>query len=292
MKSEVTFWLRKLGHGYIWKRIFYERLTEPLHLNLISLFVALFGGFRSKAAFDLIVRHHNAYAILNCADQARALRLETVTLIEFGVAAGAGLLNLCRVAERVTRETGVKFRIVGFDTGKGMPAPRSYRDHPELYQEGDFPMDAERLRRALPGNAELVLGDIADNVDAFVARLDPSAPIGYLCIDVDFYHSAKDSLRVLRGAPTLYLPRTLVYLDDVEDESHNSYCGELLAVREFNEENELRKIELHRFLRGYRIFRNARWIDHMMTCHVLDHPVRNAGHGKRAPGVLANPYLN
>jgi hypothetical protein len=50
---------------------------------------------------------------------------------EFGVANGAGLLNMCEIAARVTRETGVGFRIVGFDAGTGLPQPIDYRDHPE-----------------------------------------------------------------------------------------------------------------------------------------------------------------
>jgi len=39
-------------------RIFRERLTEPLHLNLASLLVAVFGGVRSRIAFDLVQRLH------------------------------------------------------------------------------------------------------------------------------------------------------------------------------------------------------------------------------------------
>src|SRR5689334_17227289 len=97
---EMNF-LKKLGRSYIWKRIFYERFTEPLHLNVLALFVALFGSFRLKVSYDLIVRHHHAFSILKCADQAKRLRIETVTLIEFGVAAGAGLVNMAKVAERV-----------------------------------------------------------------------------------------------------------------------------------------------------------------------------------------------
>ena len=287
----ASFLLRKLAHPYIWKRIFYERLTEPLHLNLLAIPVALFGGLRSRINFDLVLRHHSAYAILRCADIARELGLREVTLIEFGVAAGAGLLNMCEIGRKVTRSTGIEFRIVGFDTGKGMPPPQSYRDHPELYQEGDYPMDQEALRRALPANAELILGDIDSNVAGFLKRVPATAPIGYVVVDVDFYHSTRDSLRVLLGAPEQYLPRTFVYLDDLEDESHNRWCGELLAIEEFNNQNAMRKIERHHFLRSYRIFRNARWIDHMMICHVLDHSTRNALTGKASAAVLSNPYL-
>ena len=39
-------------------RIFRERLTEPLHLNLASLLVAVFGRARSRIAFDLVQRLH------------------------------------------------------------------------------------------------------------------------------------------------------------------------------------------------------------------------------------------
>src|SRR5690606_30770495 len=112
--------LKKLRNRYIWERIFYERVTEPLHLNLMSLGVAAFGSFRAKVAFDLILRQQHAYAILACADLAREMDIHEVSLVEFGVAAGAGMLNICELAKRVTRETGVRFRIFGFDTGKGM----------------------------------------------------------------------------------------------------------------------------------------------------------------------------
>ena len=36
-----------LGRKDIWRRIAVERLTEPLHLNVIAAFVAIFGGHRT-----------------------------------------------------------------------------------------------------------------------------------------------------------------------------------------------------------------------------------------------------
>src|ERR1039457_5891009 len=125
--------LRKLSQPRIMRRVFIERLTEPLHLNFLALWVAAFGSFRQRVNFDLILRQHNAFAILSAADRARALRLNKITVIEFGVAAGAGLLNMCRIAGRVTKATGVEIQVIGFDTGSGMPPARGYRDHPDLY---------------------------------------------------------------------------------------------------------------------------------------------------------------
>jgi hypothetical protein len=69
--------------------------------------VSLFGSYRAKIDFDLILRQHNAYGILRAADEARKLGLQSVTLIEFGVAAGAGLINMCKIAEKVSSITGI-----------------------------------------------------------------------------------------------------------------------------------------------------------------------------------------
>ena len=94
--------LKKLKNKYIWERIFVERLTEPLHLNLVSLFIFLFGSFRSKVAFDLIIRNQHAYCLLKAADLAKAKGVMRLAVIEFGVAAGTGLMNLAKIASRVT----------------------------------------------------------------------------------------------------------------------------------------------------------------------------------------------
>lgn len=288
----MSFLLRKLASGRIWKRILHERGTEPLHLNALSLLVALFGGFRSRVAWDLVLRHHHAYGILRCADLARGLGLREVTLVELGVSNGAGLLNICELAERVRAETGVNFRIAGFDTGRGMPPPTSYKDHPELYREGDFPMNHDALAARLPANASLFIGDVAATVPRFLEQVSAACPIGFVSLDVDYYSSSKAALQLLAGPAAHYLPRVLVYVDDIEDEYHNSFCGELLALSEFNAEHELRKIEPFRFLRLNRIFRNAKWIDHIFVCHVLDHPLRQGARVRRDHAVvLDNPYL-
>ena len=129
------FW-RKLSESRIWKRIYVERLGEPLVYNLASLFVMMFGSVRQKIDYDCIPRNAYAYCILAAADHAKSYGIDRVTIMEFGVAAGGGLLNMCWIAERVARETGVKFDIVGFDTGQGMPPPIDYRDHPEKISPG------------------------------------------------------------------------------------------------------------------------------------------------------------
>jgi hypothetical protein len=275
----------------ICRRIFYERLTEPLHLNALSAFVALFGSFRQKVAYDLVLRHCHAFALLKTADWAKAYGLSAVSVIEFGVAAGSGLMNISILAQKVSSLTNVDIQVYGFDTGKGMPPHRDYRDHPDFYREGDFPSDLTALKTALPPNAHLVLGDLATTAPQFVKdTLTEKAPLGYISVDVDYYSSTVDALKIFDGPPQFYLPLVNVYLDDIHFEGHNPFAGELLAVNEFNEQHQLRKICRYDFLECSRIFRKAAWLKHMFTLHVMDHPSRQTA-GNRSPFHLANPYL-
>ena len=163
--------LRRLFQRDKLQRVFVERQTEPLHLNVLAAFVWLFGSFRMKVAFDLVARQQYAFSILHAAERAKEFGKKGVTIVEFGVASGAGLLNMCKIAENASKSTGVEFRVFGFDTGTGLPPPHNYRDYPEAYREGDFPMDVDRLRAALPSFATLVIGDIEDTVPIFLDNL-------------------------------------------------------------------------------------------------------------------------
>lgn len=289
-QSMSLVFLKRLSNKHTWKRLLYERLSEPLHLNLMSLFVLIFGNLRLKIDFDLIIRQHHAYALLDAADQAKRLGYKQISVFEFGVAAGAGLLNLQGIANKITAFTGVSIRIFGFDTGSGMPPPVSYKDHPELYQAGDFPMNSMELSEKLDGQTRLILGPIVESINNL--NIDFSdAPIAFISLDVDYFSSSVDALKLLEYGASNYLPRVIIYLDDVEELSHNSFCGEEGAVREFTRQHPNRPIERHVFCRGHRLFKNARWIDHMYQCHILDHPIRNNLTPNRDKVVLNNPYL-
>ncbi len=283
--------LNKLRKGRVWRKIGQERLTEPVTLNLASLFVWGFGSYRQKVTWDLVVRQPYAYGVLKAADLAKAQGCDTVTLIEFGVASGFGLVNMARIAERVTRETGVRCEIHGFDTGAGMPPPVDFRDHPDLYQDGDFAADVVGLREVLPANVTLHIGELRDTVPAFVERLTPAAPVGFVALDVDYYSSTVDALEVFSGSASGLLPRVVVYVDDIALEAHNSAAGETLAIAEFNAANPLRRLEFHRFFEDSRIFRRAQWVRQMMFLHVMDHPARQVGAASHVKRYVENPYL-
>ena len=282
---------RKLKHKYIWKRLFIERFTEPLHLNFISFFIWLFGSYRSKIDFDLIIRQQHAYGLLSAADRALKLGLNSVSVIEFGVASGAGLINIQRIASKLQKRMGVEFNIYGFDNITGMPTHKDYRDHPDLYKEGDFKMDYESLEKKLTSNVRIIKGDIKSNIKQFLQSLSPESPIGFVSLDVDYYSSSVDALTVFDDDSSKYLDIVYLYVDDIHKEEHNSLCGELLAIKEFNERHDKMVIEKHPFLESNRIFKRANWIKHMYFLHVLNHKHRNIIHEHESQG-LENPYLN
>ena len=164
--------------------------------------------------------------------------------------------------------------MLGFDTGSGLPPVQGFREHPEIWSEGDFPMvSRDGLVQRTRGRAEVVLGDIADTVDAFIDSLTPSPPLGIASIDVDIYSGARSALRSLLGPSEKLLPAVSLYFDDVGFFFANEGCGELAAIRELNDHNELRKIRPDRSL----IARTppAPWHAHMYVCHALDHPARS-----------------
>jgi len=283
-------WFRERDYG----RLLSGRFTEPLHVNLAAAIAKVFGSYRTKVAFDLIVRPAYAFGMLKAADLASAAGIEKITVIEFGVAAGAGLLAMCRIAEETTRCTGVQFDIVGFDGGTGLPPPADYRDHPDLWIAGDYPMpNRDALLNALPANARIVFGPVAETVPRFVESFSAECPIGFVAMDVDYYSSARECLKVFEHAdPNRYLHLTVIYFDDVMEETSNSWCGELLAINEFNDAHDRRKIELNRPLRSQRILKNASWPDKIYLLHVLDHPTMQPNHSKRSSIIqLGNPQL-
>jgi hypothetical protein len=285
---------RKLAEPRIWRRIYVERLGEPLVYNIASIFVGLFGSVQRKIDYDLIPRHAYAFCVQSAANHAKAHGVRKIVLIEFGVAAGAGLLNLCDIAARVSKETGVEFEIVGFDSGTGMPPPRDYRDHPEKYFTGDFPMpERGKLESLLPPNARIIFGDIAETLKAFGET--NTVPIGFVSIDVDYYWSTKEALDVLLFAPDRYLSMVYLYFDDVQDIDDNEFCGELLAIDEFNADpaHPLRRLARANFLNELRLFKRAIWHKQIYLCHVFDHERRSIAYlGSRGKGaqVLSNPY--
>jgi len=197
------------------------------------------------------------------------------TVAEFGVASGAGLLNMISLGSAVEKETGIKLRIVGFDTGHGLPIVQDYKDHPELWNPGDFAMgDRDSLVRKLDSRAEIIWGDIAATIGPFTDAIDAAGPLGFISIDVDIYSATKAALRCLASRPAKYNPAVSMYFDEVSFFFANEWTGELAAIAEFNAEHEFRKIGHDRSLPGHRPVKAETWYSAMYICHILDHEAR------------------
>ena len=95
-----------------------------------------------------------------------ALGLKSISVIEFGVAGGRGLLALESAAEQVSRYFGISISVFGFDAGEGMPDPGDYKDLPHVWAKGYYRMDAEKLKRRLK-TANLVIGPVRHTVPEF-----------------------------------------------------------------------------------------------------------------------------
>jgi hypothetical protein len=239
------------------------------------------GDFRTKERYGLIARPSYVYGMLRAADVARYAGKRHVTVVEFGVASGAGLLNMIKLAADIEKETGIEFRIVGFDTGHGLPSVQGYKDHPELCNPGDFAMeDREKLTREIAGRAEIIWGDIAQTVGQFTEALDSVAPLGFISVDVDMYSAAKPALRCLIGPPHKYNPAVSMWFDDVNFFFANDWAGELLAIAEFNMDHDLRKIGQDRSLPGRRPAKAESWYPGMYVCHILDHELRQTSRNR------------
>lgn len=234
---------------------------------------------------DLWHRPWYAFPLITAVAQAERLGLTELTVVEMGVWLGEGLLNLASLCEMITHCTNINIKVIGFDTGTGLPSVADYRDHPELWYTGELASpNMELLKEKLPKNCELVIGDIAETIDKFTDSLSPDSPLAFMALDVDTYSSSVDALRVFRDSDSsCLLPATPIYVDDAYiNIMQNEFCGEGLAIQEFNADMSHRKI-LQKIVRTNRP--QMPWHHAMYFCHVFDHPVREKHKGVNFIGL-------
>jgi hypothetical protein len=238
--------------------------AETAYPEINALFVRIIRKTPVRPAY-LWGSLHGAYL-------AKSLGLGAVSLVEFGVAGGNGLVDLDLIAHAIASNVSVQTSVFGFDSGQGLPAPVDVRDCPNLFSPGDYPMDAGSLRERVHG-AELILGDVADTIDAFLARKAP--PVAFASFDLDLYSSTAHALRLFEDDPTIVLPRVHCYFDDITGFTYADFNGERLAIHEFNERNGTRKISALYGLSHYVPTRCSRdlWVEKMHLAHILDHPL-------------------
>jgi hypothetical protein len=225
-----------------------------------------------------VLRPNYTWSVLHAAHLAKSLGLSRISVAEFGVAGGNGLLALERAADLAQEKIGIGVDVYGFDTGKGLPPPRDHRDLPNLYSESAYRMDVDALRKRLT-RAELVLGLIEETVPKFLAS--KPAPIGFMSIDVDYYSSTLDVFKIFDDGHDALMPRIHCYFDDTMGFTFSEYTGERLAIAEFNKTHEMRKISpifgLKYFLKEP--YSNQTWCDQMFIAHIFDHELYGRADG-------------
>jgi hypothetical protein len=202
-----------------------------------------YGSVATRVDYGIFARPHYAYGVYWSALQAKLLGHRRISVMEFGVAGGRGLLALEAISAEVERALDIEIDVFGFDSGTGMPAPVDYRDLPHIWGQGFYRMDRAALEARL-ARAQLVLGDVRETVPLWLAGAD-RAPLAFVAFDLDYYSSTVDALGIFSGTQAQRLPRVYCYFDDVASNNlgaMNPHVGELLAIEEFNARGATRKI--------------------------------------------------
>jgi hypothetical protein len=231
------------------------------------------GSFTDRMAIDAFVRTEYAYCTMQAAFQAKQLGINRISIIEFGVATGSGILRMEEYAKEIEKITNVKIDVYGFDTAEGMPDSLDYRDLPYIWEKGYFKMDYSKLLSKLT-KAKLIIGNVKDTIDSFCEKYQP-APIGFISFDLDYYSSTVSALKIFNSSHSYFLPRTFCFFDDLignDLELHSEYSGELLAIKEFNSANSYKKIAQIYGL-AHKRMKHSYWNDEVFVMHWFNHPL-------------------
>jgi len=182
-------------------------------------------------------RPHYGYCIQKAAQLASNLGHKKMSIIEFGVAGGAGLLSIEKNCELIKKYVNIDFEVYGFDMETGLPEPVDYRDEPYKWSKGFYKMDRVKLENNLRFS-KLVIGNVEETVKTFFSNYHP-APIGCIMFDMDLYSSTKSAMKIFDGDTNYFLPRVMCYFDDI---GSIEFVGERLAIKEFNDVNDSKKI--------------------------------------------------
>ena len=228
------------------------------------------GSVELRTRYGIWSRPNYAYGVFHAGQQAKLLNLEGISVIEFGVAGGSGMVALQAIAHEMAEYFGIEISVWGFDSGSGMPEPVDYRDLPHVWGGGFYQMDEEKLKQLLDRETRLVIGDVKETVTWLRAT---KHPIGFVSFDLDYYSSTKEALKAFELHSSTRLPRVYCYFDDIvwpEYACHNPWTGELCAIREFNEAHAWMKLSPLNMLRRMRPHAEA-WNEQIYVLHDFRH---------------------
>jgi hypothetical protein len=256
-----------------------EFAARPLPLrtlvlrNLLRRFPV--GSYEARLRVGGVYRPNYAWCMYYAAVEAKALGHKAVTIIELGVAGGNGLMCLCRHRKDIQKALGIEIVVVGFDSGAGLPQSTDPRDMLYAWPAGAYRMDRSALESRIGGQAQLVLGDVAQTVHAW--NPEPAAPLGAVMFDLDYFTSTLASFALL--AKQNLLPRVWCYFDDVcagPEEALTERIGEREAIRQFNDDPERKVLKDHLSPAfTFKHFTPEPWHQRIYLYHRLNHPDYN-----------------
>jgi hypothetical protein len=217
----------------------YATRTVPLRTLVLRRLLKSWplGSYETRLRAGAVHRPHYGWCTYYAALEAKALGHKAMTVAEFGVAGGNGVVCLCQHRKEIEREVGISIIVVGFDTGTGLPPSNDPRDLLYCWPPGAFVMDRSALEKRIGGEAKLLLGDVKTTLQTW--QPDPQAPLGAVMFDLDYFSSTVRALPVL--TTTNALPRVWCYFDDVcggPIEATTERAGEREAIRQFNSASE------------------------------------------------------
>ena len=216
-----------------WAKLIRACLRPEIAIRQIIRSLSI-GSLEFRLALQALERPEYAFGVKQAIYLAAKLKHPKVSVIEFGVASGNGLLLLEKYAAEFGALAGIEVEVYGFDLGNGLPTPLDYRDLGYFWKRGDYQMDVDVLKKRLR-SSKLLLGDVRETVVDFLET--KHAPIGFIIFDLDYYSSTSAAFQLFNGEDQAMLPRVICYFDDVISDGHRLCCsrvGELLAIDEFN----------------------------------------------------------
>ena len=235
--------------------------------------------YKQLLDYDELSRPNYGFCIYEAAMLAKALDYPKISIIEFGLAGGNGLVNIEYHIKKIKKELKIDFEVYGFDMESGLPKTDDYRDMKYSYRPGSHKMDRKKLESKIEFS-KLIIGDVKETCKNFFNEFNP-APIGCILVDLDYYSSTLDAFQIFETNSKNYLPRVSCYFDEIM--LTNDYVGELCAINEFNQKHENKKIAK---IYGLSLKRKIPrpWNDNIFNFHDFTHPKYNSRINLNKPG--------
>ena len=232
MINQLIIFLKRIFEGPLSISLFrIIGYNKPYRVALVRFLSIIFKKFRP----------HYHSIIYEATQSAIKLKLKKISILEFGVASGHGLLSIEKYCKKLSKKYKIEYEIYGFDFGDsaGLNFSKNPKDLPYYWSEGQFKMNYKKLEKKIT-ISKLVLGNVSDTIKSFTQKYKP-APIAVVFFDLDYYTSTVDALELFKCHDEFILPRVICYFDDLQP-NINNFNGELAAINEFNKNNEEMKI--------------------------------------------------